>query len=94
MAFLISLLHRNQNRRTFVPEQEHLELGGQRLARFATNGVDIVGAFEIVELIEETSDSVSAQFVFPLGDVQGAEEETARRVTLERRIRCSQFRSS
>jgi len=39
------LLHRNQNRCIFVFEQEHQELGWHRLARVATNGVNIVGAF-------------------------------------------------
>ena len=40
-----NLLHRNQNRRIFVFEQEHQELGGFRLACVAANGVNIVGAF-------------------------------------------------
>jgi hypothetical protein len=40
-----NLLHRNQNRRIFVFEQEHQELGRCRLACIVTNGVNIVGAF-------------------------------------------------
>src|SRR5215469_6689784 len=37
------LLHRNQNRCILVFEQDHQELGWHRLARVATNGVNIVG---------------------------------------------------
>jgi hypothetical protein len=43
--FCRRLLHRNQNRCIFVFEQDYEELGWHRLARVATNCVNIVGAF-------------------------------------------------
>jgi len=39
------LLHWNQNRCIFVFEQDYQELGRHRLARVATNCVNVVGAF-------------------------------------------------
>ena len=39
------LFHRSQNRCIFVFEQDYQELCGHRLARVATNCVNIVGAF-------------------------------------------------